>query len=624
MSSLSLRLGRFAGVGTLATVVHVSAAFLANQSGAAAPMIANTVGFACAIAVTYLGNFYWTFPDGGSHIQSVQRFSVMAGLTLLWTSSVVYIANDVLGWPFIAALAIILTTAPPANFVLSQLWVFRQDRTGPGWSDLEVPAMAVLLAAAAWYYSGTMLNHDTSWYLIATPRWLDGAELYRDIVEINPPLSFYLTAPAVFLSRATGLTLDDAYVLQVIALSLVSLLWFRGLLQRVPLAESRRHIMLAAAFAALCLTPVVEFGQRDHLMVAFVLPYIGLMAFAPASGRLERCLIGAFALLGLALKPHFYALPLFMSVLMILRQGHVLAPFTAEHLVLGIGSVLYALAVWFFYPIYFTDIVSAGRLVYGSYGGSAVAILRVPGLLAVVALAALAPRLPKGLERDVAVTLFVVTLAFVVAYLAQFKGWHYHRIPIYSALCLWLAWLPVPLFDRDNLKDIGDVVVRTALLGMALTAIGLQLLSGPYHNDYAIRLPSQLKGASSFMAFTSNVAVTYPLANLTETEPTTRYSTLWLIPGAVSKLTSGEDLSDDHREALQQVLDRARQTTAEDFVKGRPDVVFVDVRETKPYFGGAPFDYVDFFRQDPGFRAAWQHYTLAGTEAGFEVWRRNQ
>jgi putative flippase GtrA len=141
MPDLSLRLGRFAGVGTVATLVHVSAAFAANQSGAVGPMIANSIGFACAVAVTYLGNYYWTFPGTGGHGRSVQRFSVMAGLTLLWTSSVVYVASGLLHWPFIVALAVILITAPPANFALSQLWVFRPGRSDVQWSDFELPVL---------------------------------------------------------------------------------------------------------------------------------------------------------------------------------------------------------------------------------------------------------------------------------------------------------------------------------------------------------------------------------------------------------------------------------------------------------------------------------------------------
>jgi putative flippase GtrA len=624
MSLLSLQVGRFAGVGTIATLVHVSAAFLAHQSGAAGPMIANTVGFACAVAVTYLGNFYWTFPGAGSHIRSLQRFSMMAGLTLIWTSSVVYIAGVLLDWPFIVALAIILATAPPINFVLSRLWVFQRGRASLQWSDLEIPAMAVLFLAAAWFYAGTMLNHDTSWYLIATSRWLDGAELYRDIVEINPPLAFYLTAPAVLLSRATGLAAHHAFVLQVIALSLASLLWFRALLQRSPIVtEPRRQLLLIAAFAALCLTPVGEFGQRDHLMVIFALPYIGLMAFTPASGRVERCIIGAFALPGLALKPYFLVLPLILGLLMILRQRRVLAPFTAEHLVIGSGSVLYALSIWIFYPAYITEIVAAGRLVYAAYDGPVAGVLLVPGFFAAAALLALTAGLPKGTDREVSVTLLAVTAAFVIVYLTQFKGWGYQRIPIYSALCLWWTWLAVALFDSGRLREIGDFAVRTALLGLAAAIIALQVLQGPYQNAAVSIFGPHLRDASSFMALTTNVSITYPLANLTGAEPTTRYSALWLIPGAVSKLAAGGALAKEDRDALEKVLERARRTTSEDFVHGRPDVVLVDARATKPYFGGADFDYIDFFQQDPRFRAAWQDYSLVATEAGFEVWRRD-
>lgn len=625
MTDVAVQVARFAGVGGLATIIHITAAFTASRVGTVEPLLANTFGFFCAFMVTYVGNYYWTFPGLEGHRTSFARFLALAASAFAISTGIVFAGSTVLGWPFAASLIIVAMTVPPVNFMLSWLWVFRRDDDA---TAVQVkPDLLLLmlgLAAAAWFYSGTQLNHDSSWYLIATPRWLDGAELYRDILEINPPLAFYLTAPSVFLSRATGMVLDDAFMLQVVALSLASLLWFRSLLQRSAIVEARRRILLAAAFAALCLTPIGEFGQRDHLMVVFALPYIGLMAFTPVIGRTERGLIGAFAVLGLALKPYFLALPLLMGLLLLLRQRTMRAPLTVEHLAIGGGSLLYALAVWMFYPAYFTEIVPAGRLVYAAYQGPVAGVLLVPGFFAAAALLILTARLPKGFDRDVAVTLVAVCAAFVVAYLVQFKGWEYQRVPIYSALCLWGAWLAVVLFARGNLTHLGDVVARSVLLSMAAAIVALQVLSGPYYNGYAVRLAPHLHGADSFMAFTTNVSVTYPLANETATVPTTRYSALWLIPGAVSQLASSALLTAQRREALQQVLERARRTTAEDFLQGRPDVVFVDAREAKPYFGGADFDYIAFFKEDPDFRAAWQQYALIGTEAGFEIWRRGR
>ena len=71
------------------------------------------------------------------------------------------------------------------------------------------PVVACAVAAGSvlvFMLWGHHLNHDTSWYFVATEAWLDGAPLYSEIMEINPPLAFYLTAPFVWLSRAMGST----------------------------------------------------------------------------------------------------------------------------------------------------------------------------------------------------------------------------------------------------------------------------------------------------------------------------------------------------------------------------------------------------------------------------------
>ena len=65
--------------------------------------------------------------------------------------------------------------------------------------------LAALVVALLVHRLGATLNHDSAWYLDATSRWLNGAALYRDIIEVNPPLAFFLTAPALWLSGITGL-----------------------------------------------------------------------------------------------------------------------------------------------------------------------------------------------------------------------------------------------------------------------------------------------------------------------------------------------------------------------------------------------------------------------------------
>ena len=83
--------------------------------------------------------------------------------------------------------------------------------------------LGLLWLASLVYFLHTTLNHDVAWYLVAADRFLDGARLYRDIIEVNPPLAFYLAVPPVAAARLTGWEPIDClvvYVCLLIALSL--------------------------------------------------------------------------------------------------------------------------------------------------------------------------------------------------------------------------------------------------------------------------------------------------------------------------------------------------------------------------------------------------------------------
>src|SRR5690242_6137582 len=53
---------------------------------------------------------------------------------------------------------------------------------------------------------GNTAPPDMAFLLYAAGRLLDGATLYRDVVEINPPLVIWLNVPIESLARATHLS----------------------------------------------------------------------------------------------------------------------------------------------------------------------------------------------------------------------------------------------------------------------------------------------------------------------------------------------------------------------------------------------------------------------------------
>ena len=170
--------------------------------------------------------------------------------------------------------------------------------------------LIAIVALGAGAEFATFARSDTAFLLYAAERVLDGARLYQDVVEINPPLIVALNLPAVLLARATGVS-DIAIYRALVTLALLGALAFADWSLRRALEPGsdrlRRRLVLVLAFA-LFLAPGNDFGQREHLLVGLALPWV-LLVVARVSGRPAAAgpalAAGVLAGLGLAIKPHF-------------------------------------------------------------------------------------------------------------------------------------------------------------------------------------------------------------------------------------------------------------------------------------------------------------------------------
>ena len=88
----------------------------------------------------------------------------------------------------------------------------------PRWLPLAAVFVAALIVRAI-----VPANTDVSWGLTMAEKWLDGARLYIDIIEVNPPATVYLYVLPAWLARLTGLRAEilvDALVFLAAGLSL--------------------------------------------------------------------------------------------------------------------------------------------------------------------------------------------------------------------------------------------------------------------------------------------------------------------------------------------------------------------------------------------------------------------
>jgi hypothetical protein len=217
-------------------------------------------------------------------------------------------------------------------------------------------AIGVVFAIAILMRQLVPLNTDVSWLLIVGERMLDGQHLYRDIVEINPPMAAFAYLPGVALARALGVDPRHVIDAQLLLLAGLSLLVASRILRLSPAFSGIKWAPFAVwAAAVVTILPMHVFAQREHIATLTFLP--ALAVYALRSSRepvpLWAILIAGFgAGITLAFKP-FFAVPVAMCiVLSAIRSRSWLALFSPENIIAALLVLAVSLCTYVFYPEY--------------------------------------------------------------------------------------------------------------------------------------------------------------------------------------------------------------------------------------------------------------------------------
>ena len=346
------------------------------------------------------------------------------------------------------------------------------------------------------------LTSDVAWFLDAGSRWFHGQRLYVDILELNPPLAFYDMA-----LLSAGIWTKAAYLAGVCAAIFVSAL----------LCE-RRWV----AFAALTVPALLPFGQRDHLALIAVLPYL-------ASER-RSWPIGLWLFAGAALKPHFLLIPLLGAAW---RKTWDPALTTLFALVIAYGAF-----VALVHPAYLTDMVPLARATYGGLGGHPTYWFELALILGIFAMNWRAP-IAGGL------------IGALLSYFLQGKFWYYQLIPALG-LAIYLG------LTARKVKGVNAACV-----------IALAIMSAAYF----IRAPTPLDpipaGAKRVLFATPHIPMAYPVVFERGVENTSPYPALWPVPGAAKR---------------PDILDDVRRKQVDAIVRRCPQYIFTNMKDEIDYF----------------------------------------
>ncbi len=141
--------------------------------------------------------------------------------------------------------------------------------------------------------------------------------------------------------------------------------------------------------------------------------------------------------------------------------------------------------------------------------------------------------------------------------------------------------------------------------------LAVPLTEGTYVNPTTELLApvvrKQIAGGALYV-FSSYVWLGFPLADTVGARWTSRFPSLWLLPGVEQGLRSVRAKSDkDLADAYTRIERYTVDAVVEDFTKDTPTVVVVDERPD-PRFAGVDFEYLAFFEHDPRFARLWSRY----------------
>jgi hypothetical protein len=445
------------------------------------------------------------------------------------------------------------------------------------------------------------VDSDVAWQLWIAQRVHAGANLYTDIIEVNPPLWFWMALPVDRVATHLGLRSEMVLIVTVGGTVLLSLAATSALVRHIP--STRRALLLAYGAAALAAMPWMHAGQREQIVLIGTLPYAALLAARrdgkPVGAGLAF-LIGTGAALGFALKHYFLVVPVLLELWLIAGAWRRWRPFRPETLAIVAVGLAYAAAVLLLDRDFVSRVVPMVRLAYGVTGAPGFRYLFGPYLLTGLAIAAFVlahARLLAASKAPLTSALLACAGAFAIVYFIQSKGWLYHAIPLLGFASLALAALLAEAAAAPSLLRL----ISPALLAFPLFLAADDRAHPGLPSPTLIGAVSGMRAGDAVGFLAVEPAIPWSIALQRGFRYPSRYIGYWMMRAVIDNERAGGP-----NPKLTALGRQVVRETAADFVCTPPKRLVV----AGPSWGGDNFDILAFFRRDPEFAGLMRHYRL--------------
>lgn len=483
-------------------------------------------------------------------------------------------------------------------------------------------AIITIYLVAIYCQTQTLINWDTSWGIHLAERTLAGGTYFKDFFETNPPFILYLYMPVVFIAKLFSLKNIAAQPIYIFLVASISLFASYLLIKQI-FAKKDEFIayvfFITVAFIELVL-PFYDFGQREHLLLIFTIPYLLITTLRLQGEKLNpygSFAIGLFAGLGFIIKPFFLATYLLAEIYCIYIRKNLFAWLRPESL--GVLFVLcaYLAVIGFYYQNYIYQMVPLlSHFYYISLGDPWSNVILQPYVLYTLFTGILFFIEYKNKQYHFLNTiLFIFLIGFLFSYLVQHTKWTYHYFPVLSLAILMNVFLfaLTTKYASKTKSEMGYLIILAVLI-----------FSYPiYHVFYTYResleYKHELKKVIDFMqantsgkkiySLTSEFKNIFPSIDYANAIFASRFPVLSFVPGVVNANYYGKKnqfLTANEESVLVDMV-------AEDLERNKPDYIFVDVKNYPAFFPVKHFDFVKYFSKNTKFTSMWKNYQYVTT-----------
>ncbi len=361
----------------------------------------------------------------------------------------------------------------------------------------------LILSLVIIYFNFYSLNVDSTWILNSAKNLVLGSKMYVDIIDVNPPLIFIYSTIAIFLSQLSSLNIINSFILLVLFLISISSIFSWYIIRNIKFnkKEGKRYFIYAVIFI-LVISVTYNFGQREHLFMIFIFPYLLFKIYEKYNKNLPfpiRLFIGLFAALGFNLKPHFFLIFLAIELLHILDKKSISNLLKIESIIIIFSPFFYFFIIYYFFPEYINFMVPFAIETYVDLFNKSfyTLIINYEFIFFLLTFLIFIFFTKKKFSLSTK-TILVASVSSLIIYLLQQKGWSYHRVPFFTISLLFFIHITI---YKSNNKSIYFIF----LIPFIFMVSYYNILNVYQYNDLK-KILNQLPSKSSILIISMDIA----------------------------------------------------------------------------------------------------------------------